>query len=82
MDVVHGSGPNESNKPRIGFAIRYVDSETFHLKDKEDSATHVSGKKSEYFKIETPPKGEFSELNIKEYNKRSNTAGTFGNKSY
>ena len=74
--------PNLSNKPRIGFAIRYVDSKTFHLKDKEDSATHICGKRSKYFKLETPPKGEFSDSNIEEYNKRSNAAGTFGNKSY
>ncbi len=82
VNVVHGSGSNESNNPRIGFAIRYVDSKTYHLKDKKDSATHISGKKSEYFDLETHPKGEFSEFNIDEYNRRSSTAGTFGNKSY
>tara|TARA_S200000501_G_scaffold269834_1_gene253557 strand:+ start:789 stop:1601 length:813 start_codon:yes stop_codon:yes gene_type:complete len=82
ITVIHGSSPNKSNLPRIGLVIRYVDSKTHHLKDKNDSALNVIGKKSEYFEQEKRPYGEFTENNLVEYNSKSNTAGTFGNKQY
>lgn len=82
ITVIHGSSPNKSELPRIGLVIRYVDSETYHLKDKNDSAMNVIGQKSKYFAQEKKPNGEFTERNILEYESKSNTAGTFGNKQY
>ena len=82
ITVIHGSSPNKSNLPRIGLVIRYVDSKTFHLKDKNDSALNVSGQKSKHFSQEKRPYGEFTESNILEYESKANTAGTFGNKQY
>ena len=82
ITVIHGSSPNKSNHPRIGLVIRYVDSKTYHLKDKNDSALNVCGQKSKYFSQEKIPTGEFTENNILEYESKSNTAGTFGNKQY
>ncbi len=82
ITVIHGSSPNKSNLPRIGLVIRYVDSKTYHLKDKNDSALNVSGQKSKHFSQEKRPYGEFTESNILEYESKANTAGTFGNKQY
>ena len=45
VNTVHGSGVNESDHHRIGFAIRYVSSETQHFEEKSDTAMHVCGKK-------------------------------------
>ena len=67
---------------RIGLVIRYVDSDTYHLKDKNDSALNIIGQKSKYFENEKIPIGEFTENNILEYESKSKTAGTFGNKQY
>ena len=82
INVIHGSSPNKSNNPRIGLVIRYVDSDTYHLKDKSDSALNLLGTSSKYFTQERRPIGEFSEENVIEYNSKSSTAGTFGNKQY
>ena len=82
ITVIHGSSPNKSNNPRIGLVIRYVDSDTYHLKDKNDSALNIIGQKSKYFENEKIPIGEFTENNILEYESKSKTAGTFGNKQY
>ena len=82
VNAIHGSDRNTSSTPRIGFAVRYVDSHTYHMRDKRDSVLHVCGRKSDYFKSETAPIGEFTPANILNYTNALDTAGVFGNKSY
>jgi len=82
ISVIHGSDKNVSNQYRIGLAVRYIDSNTFHLKDKKDTALNIQGKKSNYLNNETIPVGEFSNSNIMSYNLFIKSAGGFGNKSY
>ena len=56
--LVHGSGPNESDDRRIGFAIRYVPTHVKQVKMR-DSAMLVRGV-DDYgnFDYEEPPKGD------------------------
>ena len=83
VNTVHGSGINKSNKHRIGFAVRYISSDTKHLIEKKgDSAIHVCGKKNSYFSDESRPNKSFSDEAIKIYQKSMNSAGAFGNKKY
>lgn len=82
IQVIHGSGPNTSDIDRIGYAVRFIDSETCHLIHKEDRALHVSGNISKYLRLEQKPKGEFTASNIQEHNASTDSAGVFGNKSY
>ena len=82
ISVIHGSDRNDSENYRIGFAVRYIDSNTFHLKDKKDTALNVRGYKSKYLSNEKKPSGEFSPANILNYNEFIKSAGGFGNKSY
>ncbi len=83
VNTVHGSGINQSNNPRIGFAVRYVTSDTKHLIEKSgDSAIHVCGKKNEYFTDELRPDKDFSKQSINMHNFSMRAAGAFGNKKY
>ncbi len=82
INAVHGSGVNESNKNRIGFAIRYISSQTKHKTEAKDSAVHVSGIKSKYFLDELRPTKDFSCEAINAFNKAMESAGAFGNKKY
>ena len=83
VNTVHGSGVNNSNNPRIGFAIRYISSDTKHLVEKKgDSAIHVCGKKNSYFSDEIRPGKSFSEESITNFEKAMKAAGAFGNKKY
>ena len=82
ISVIHGSDANISNEYRIGFAVRYINSETYHIKDKKDTALNVRGNISNYLANENIPKGEFTPNNIINYNNFINSAGGFGNKSY
>tara|TARA_A100001035_G_scaffold276440_1_gene271397 strand:- start:310 stop:1137 length:828 start_codon:yes stop_codon:yes gene_type:complete len=82
IDVIHGSSQNTSSLPRIGFAVRYIDSNTYHLRDSLDSVLNVCGEYSQYMAKENPPLGEFSKYNIDNYKEGIKRAGAFGNKSY
>ena len=82
MNAVHGSGINNSKNHRIGFAIRYISSDTKHKEEKKDTAIHVSGEKNPYFIDEERPKSDFSDESIENYKKAMGSAGAFGNKSY
>ena len=83
VNTVHGSGINNTGNARIGFAIRYVTSDTKHLIEKSgDSALHVCGKKNSYFADELRPENDFSEEAIKVHNFSMKAAGAFGNKKY
>ncbi len=57
--LVHGSGPNTADIPRIGFAIRYM-SARVRKKGRPESAMVVRGSASESdFVLETRPQGDF-----------------------
>ena len=82
IDVIHGSDSNSSNLSRIGFAVRFIDSNTYHLRDSSDSVLNICGEKSKYMAEEKSPIGEFTEYNINNYKEGIKKAGAFGNKSY
>ncbi len=82
VNAVHGSGVNNSKNHRIGFAIRYISSDTKHKEEKKDTAIHICGKKNPYFTDEERPKSDFSDESIENYKKAMGSAGAFGNKSY
>tara|TARA_B100001093_G_scaffold513704_1_gene586172 strand:+ start:11785 stop:12624 length:840 start_codon:yes stop_codon:yes gene_type:complete len=82
VNTVHGSGINNSSDWRIGYAIRYVSSDTKHLEEKSDTAIHVCGKKNDYFTDEKMPSNDFDNAAVLEYDKSMGSAGAFGNKKY
>lgn len=82
VNSVHGSGLNNSNNHRIGFAVRYISSNTKHKMENIDSAIHVCGKKNNYFIDEVCPDEDFGEKEIINYHKAMKATGAFGNKSY
>jgi non-haem Fe2+, alpha-ketoglutarate-dependent halogenase len=82
VNTVHGSGINKSSDYRIGFAVRYVSSETQHLEEQKDFATHIMGKKNEYYEDEIPPTEDFDEKALNQYQISMNSTGVFGNKKY
>jgi len=82
VNAVHGSGINKSDEHRIGFAIRYVSSETQHKEETKDLALHISGKKNNYYIDETSPKEDFSNEAIQQYKLSMKSTGVFGNKRY
>lgn len=82
VNTVHGSGVNESDHHRIGFAIRYVSSETQHFEEKSDTAMHVCGKKNSYYHEEQSPLEDFSSDSLNQYKLAMKSTGVFGNKKY
>ena len=82
VNTVHGSGPNNSDHNRIGFAVRYISSETKHEFENKDSGIYVSGKKNLYFTEERRPQISFGKSEINTFEKAMNSAGAFGNKKY
>ena len=82
VNTVHGSGVNNSNNFRIGFAIRYVSSDTKHLETKKDKAIHISGKKNSFYEEEKRPKFDFDQDALSQYKASMDSTGVFGNKKY
>lgn len=82
VNTVHGSGINKTKNFRIGFAVRYVSSDTQHQKETEDLATHVAGKKNSYYQEEKIVKEDFSVEAINQYKFSMKSTGVFGNKKY
>jgi len=82
VNAVHGSGINRSTNHRIGFAIRYISSDTRHKEENKDSAIHVCGKKNKYFEDEIRPTKDFDQNAIEIYKRAMKASGAFGNKSY
>lgn len=60
--VVHGSEPNRSEAPRIGFAIRYIPSDVGQVVGERNSATLVRGREHGHFDLEQRPESEFCPL--------------------
>ncbi len=82
VNTVHGSGINKSKNYRIGFAVRYISSDTQHTELKNDYAIHVCGEKNSYFIDEKRPKSDFGSDEIKNYEYSMKSGGAFGNKKY
>lgn len=82
VNAVHGSGVNNSSNYRVGFAIRYISSDTKHKKMKNDYALHVTGKKNDYFIDEKRPTKDFDKIDMINYEKSMSSGGAFGNKKY
>ena len=82
VNTVHGSGINKGKNYRIGFALRFVSSDTRHLEEKDDLAMHICGEKNEYYRDEIPPKEDFSHESIEQYKLSMSSTGVFGNKKY
>jgi len=55
FDTVHSSGPNQSNGPRVGLALRYIRGDVIQTKPQREMATWISGTRDEkqiHFDIE------------------------------
>ena len=60
VDLLHGGGPNTSDRERIGFAMRFISARTF-CKTGVDSVLPIRGNvSSEHFVFETRPTVSFS----------------------
>ena len=82
VNTVHGSGVNNSDKHRVGFAVRYISSDTKHFKEKHDTALHVCGIKNDYYKDELVPQKDFSDSAIKQHLESMKSTVAFGGKKY
>ena len=69
--IIHGSGPNNSDGPRIGLSLNYISVDVIQLKNRgHDSAMLVRG--VDYFnnfEKELAPKSDFSPESIKQFRK-------------
>ena len=82
VNTVHGSGINKSPNHRIGFAVRYISSDTRHHELQNDYAVHVYNKKNSYFIEEKRPVEDFGSEEISNYEISMKSGGAFGNKKY
>lgn len=82
VNAVHGSGINKTENFRVGFAIRYVSSDTKHLEVNKDKAIYICGKKNPFYLEEKRPKNDFDEAAVAQYRLSMDSTGVFGNKKY
>lgn len=60
VNLVHGGGPNPSDRDRIGFAMRYISADTRYV-GQIDSVTAIQGDCTrDHFVLEPRPDGEFT----------------------
>ena len=60
VQIVHGSSPNLSQFPRIGFVVRYISTEIEQTSGFRDSAMLVRGEDHYgHFDLESPPDRDF-----------------------
>jgi hypothetical protein len=57
--IVHGSDANVSDRPRVGFAIRYIPAAIRQINGAPNSATWVRGRDHGHFEREQAPEAEF-----------------------
>jgi non-heme Fe2+,alpha-ketoglutarate-dependent halogenase len=57
--IIHGSLPNYSGAPRVGFAMRFISSEVSPVVNTVNSATLVAGENLGAFKLESRPEAFF-----------------------
>lgn len=69
--VLHGSGPNTSDRPRIGLSINYISTDVIQLKNQgRDAAMLMRGEDYyRHFEHEPVPEAEFSQDAITQYKK-------------
>ena len=66
--MVHGSGPNASDEPRIGVAIRYMPTRIRQLLPHRDTATLVNGKDTlGHFELERRPLSDMDPTELDYY---------------
>lgn len=66
--IFHGSEPNKSDHPRVGFAIRYVPTHVRQTAGQRDSAILVRGiDEFHHFDHETAPDADFSDKAIEQH---------------
>jgi ectoine hydroxylase-related dioxygenase (phytanoyl-CoA dioxygenase family) len=66
--IFHGSEPNKSDHPRVGFAIRYVPTHVRQTAGDRDSAILVRGiDEYHHFEHETAPDAEFSDVALEQH---------------
>jgi non-heme Fe2+,alpha-ketoglutarate-dependent halogenase len=64
VNLVHGGGPNASNRDRVGFALRYMTADTRYLGE-VDSVTAISGDCArDHFVLEPGPDGDFTDTGL------------------
>ena len=70
--LAHGSGPNKTNSPRIGIAVRYLPTHVKQTKGPPISMILARGV-DEYnnFKMDEKPTGDFDDKSIAEHDKAS-----------
>jgi non-haem Fe2+, alpha-ketoglutarate-dependent halogenase len=62
VDIIHGSGPNGSDGPRIGFAIRYTTPEVSQRRSHHEVVVARGSDRHGHFALRThPPEGSISE---------------------
>jgi non-heme Fe2+,alpha-ketoglutarate-dependent halogenase len=57
VDIIHGSGPNRSNDPRIGFAIRYTTPEVSQLRPHHEVVQARGVDRSCHYRVRVDPPG-------------------------
>ena len=68
VKLIHGSGPNQANDRRIGFAIRYVPTYVRQTAGAEDSAMLVRGVDVHHsFLEERPPAADLDEAALAQH---------------
>jgi hypothetical protein len=66
--IFHGSEPNKSDHPRVGFAIRYVPTHVRQTAGQRDSAILVRGiDEFHHFDHEAAPDADFSDKAIEQH---------------
>ena len=70
--LAHGSGPNKTNSPRIGIAVRYLPTHVKQTKGPPISMILARGV-DEYsnFRMDEKPTGDFDDKSIAEHDKAS-----------
>lgn len=64
VNLVHGGGPNGSDKDRIGLGLRYMTADTRYIGE-VDSVTAIRGDCArEHFVLEDRPDGDFTETSL------------------
>ncbi|MEQ9491696.1 MAG: phytanoyl-CoA dioxygenase family protein [Alphaproteobacteria bacterium] len=68
INIVHGGGPNKSDRNRVGLGLRYISADTRYL-GRIDSVTAISGNcHRDYFVFEPTPDGEWTEAGLAAFN--------------
>jgi len=56
FDIVHSSGPNQSNGPRVGLALRYIRADVIQTKPIREMVTWISGTTNQASNFDTEPR--------------------------